>query len=153
MIPKKCFLTAGVGKHEDKLFSFELALRDAGIEGFNLIPVSSIFPPNCDLVSKEEGLRYLNSGEIVFVVMAEDSTNEPGKTVSASVGLAYWKGGHGYLTEYSGKSGEYAEQMARNMLKSKFGVSDEEIHSTNVSISTVSNGLWTTVVAAAVFIL
>ncbi len=153
MVPKKCFLTSGVGKHEDELFSFELALRDAGIEGFNLIPVSSIFPPNCELVTREEGLKYLSSGEIVFVVMARDSTHESGKTVSASVGLAYWEGGHGYLTEYSGKSGEYAERMARDMLKSKFGISDDEIRSTNISISAVSSGLWTTVVAAAVFIL
>ncbi len=153
MLPKKCFLTAGVGEHEDELFSFELALRDAGIEGFNLVPVSSIFPPGCELISREEGLKYLSPGEIVFVVMAKDSTNEPGKTILASVGLAYWKGGHGYLTEYSGKSGEHAERMAREMLKSKFGISDEEIRSTNVSISTVSSGQWTTVVAAAVFIL
>lgn len=153
MIPKKCFLTTGVGEHEDKLFSFELALRDAGIEGFNLIPVSSIFPPNCKLVSREEGLRHLGAGEIVFVVTARDSTSESGKPVSASVGLAYCEGEYGYLTEYSGRSGEYAERMAREMLKSKFRIPDDEIHSTNVSVSRISNGLWTTVVAAAVFIL
>jgi arginine decarboxylase len=31
MVPQKVFLTKGVGVHKDKLASFELALRDAGI--------------------------------------------------------------------------------------------------------------------------
>ena len=37
MIPKKVFFTKGVGTHKDYLQSFELALRDAGIEKFNLV--------------------------------------------------------------------------------------------------------------------
>src|SRR6266404_4411099 len=31
MIPKKCFFTKGVGVHKEKLASFELALRSAGL--------------------------------------------------------------------------------------------------------------------------
>jgi len=31
MVPKRLFLTKGVGKHKERLTSFELALRDAGI--------------------------------------------------------------------------------------------------------------------------
>ena len=31
MVPKRIFLTKGVGKHRERLTSFELALRDAGI--------------------------------------------------------------------------------------------------------------------------
>ncbi|MCK5037747.1 MAG: pyruvoyl-dependent arginine decarboxylase, partial [Thermoplasmata archaeon] len=44
-LPKKMFLTKGVGKHKEKLSSFELALRNAGIEKYNIVRVSSIFPP------------------------------------------------------------------------------------------------------------
>jgi pyruvoyl-dependent arginine decarboxylase len=56
MIPRKAFITKGTGVHKDKLASFELALRAARIEKFNLVCVSSILPPNCKIVPKEEGL-------------------------------------------------------------------------------------------------
>src|ERR1700727_1331818 len=46
MVPKRMFFTKGVGKHRERLTSFELALRDAGIAAQNLVRVSSIFPPN-----------------------------------------------------------------------------------------------------------
>ena len=38
-IPKGTFLTKGVGRHREKLTSFELALRSAGIAEFNLVRV------------------------------------------------------------------------------------------------------------------
>ena len=38
-VPKKIFLTKGVGKHREKLSSFEMALRSAGIAQFNLVRV------------------------------------------------------------------------------------------------------------------
>ncbi len=63
MIAKKVFLTKGVGKHREKLTSFELSLRSAGIAEFNLVRVSSIYPPAAKLVSRPEGLRYLKPGE------------------------------------------------------------------------------------------
>ena len=44
-VPKKIFFTKGVGNHKEELHSFELALRNAGIEKSNLVYVSSIFPP------------------------------------------------------------------------------------------------------------
>ena len=37
MIPKKCFFTKGVGVHKEKLASFELALRTAGLAYCNLV--------------------------------------------------------------------------------------------------------------------
>jgi len=39
MIPKYFFLTKGVGRHKEQLQSFELALRDAGIQYCNLVNV------------------------------------------------------------------------------------------------------------------
>lgn len=70
LIPRKVFFTTGVGKHEDALVSFELALRDARIEKFNLVTVSSIFPPSCEIIGIEDGLRELFPGQIVFCVMS-----------------------------------------------------------------------------------
>ena len=62
IVPSKVFFTKGVGRHKEPLTSFELALRDAGIEKFNLVQVSSIFPPKCRIVRKEEGLKELSPG-------------------------------------------------------------------------------------------
>lgn len=71
LIPKYLFLTKGAGRHKEKLTSFEMALRDAGIAGFNLVRVSSIFPPGCKLIPKSKGLQILSPGQIIFTVLAE----------------------------------------------------------------------------------
>src|SRR6266508_3627474 len=87
-IPTKAFLTKGVGRHKEKLTSFEMALRDAHLANFNLVRVSSIFPPHCELDDREEGLSMLKPGQILFTVVAESSTNEPSRLIAASIGLA-----------------------------------------------------------------
>ena len=63
-LPNEMFFTTGIGHHKDKLTSFELALRDAGIAQFNIVRVSSIFPPHCKIISKQEGLAKLQDGQI-----------------------------------------------------------------------------------------
>jgi arginine decarboxylase len=179
LVPKKMFFTKGVGRHKDYLQSFEMALRDAGIAEYNLVQVSSIYPPYCKRVSKEEGKKYLSPGQVVFCVMARNSTNEPNRLIAASVGLAQPSdpSQHGYLSEHHSfgeteeKAGEYAEDLAATMLASILGLefnpnaawdereqvyksSGKIIRTTNITQSAEGNkdGLWTTVVAAAVFI-
>src|SRR5258708_12965809 len=88
MVPKRIFCTKGVGKHRERLTSFELALRDAGIAAQNLVRVSSIFPPNCKLVARKEGVKYLHPGEVVFAVVAENSTREAHRLLSSPIGVA-----------------------------------------------------------------
>ncbi len=102
MIPTKLFLTKGVGVHKDRLASFELALRDAGIEKCNLVYVSSILPPKCKIVTKDEGLKHLSPGQITFVVMARNETNEPNRLMCAAIGIAVPKdaNNYGYLSEH-----------------------------------------------------
>jgi arginine decarboxylase len=180
MIPKNFFLTKGVGKHKDQLASFELALRDAGIEKFNLVAVSSILPPNCKIISKTEGLSQLNPGSIVFVVISRNSSNEPNRLIAASVGVAIPAdvNQYGYLSEHHSfgetdeKAGDYAEDLAASMLASTLGIefdvnsawnekeqlfklSEKIVKTTNITQSAVcdKNGLWTTVITAAVFII
>src|SRR3989304_1681789 len=78
-VPGKMFLTRGVGIHREKLTSFEMALREAGTALFNLFRVSSISPPQCQIIPRDDGLQILQPGEIVFVVLAEMATNEAGR--------------------------------------------------------------------------
>jgi len=180
LLPKRVFLTKGVGVEKEKLASLEGALRDADIAGYNLVKVSSIFPPHCQLIQKEEGLKLLKKGQIVFTIMAENATNEPERLISASVGLAIPRDPdqYGYLSEHyafgetASKSGEYAEDLAASMLATILGVDfnpeanwDEkrEIWKISGKIYTTTNitatakgdpkKRWTTAVAAAVFVL
>jgi arginine decarboxylase len=179
MIPKKIFYTKGVGVHREKLASFEMALRVAGLAHCNLVLVSSIFPPGCKVVSKEEGLKALRPGEIVFAIYDRESTNEPNRLIAASVGVAIPADPsmHGYLSEHHSfgetdeKAGEYAEDLAASMLATTLGIefnpeldwdereqifkmSGKIVRTTNITQSAIGNkdGLWTTVFTAAVFI-
>jgi len=130
-VPTKGFLTRGVGRHKEKLTSFEMALRDAGIEKCNLVRVSSIFPPHGKLVTRQEGVQVLQPGQVVFAVLAEMSTNEPSRMVAASIGLAIPAdpNHYGYISEhhaYGQKeeiAGDYAEDLAASMLATTLGVS------------------------------
>ena len=180
LVAKKLFLTKGKGVHEDRLTSFEYALRDAGIAGTNLVLISSIFPPNAKLVSRKEGLKLINPGQILFTIYSKNQTNEPHRVCSASVGVAQPKdkSRYGYLSEYESfgqneiQAGEYAEDIAAQMLASSLGIPfdvdknwDEkrqqwsisgQIYNTrNITQSTKGDkdGKWTTVFAAAVLLL
>lgn len=180
MIPKQMFFTKGVGKHKSRLQSFELALRKAGIEKCNLVNVSSILPPKCKIIPANKGVQKLKPGQVVFVVMARNDTNEPNRLISASIGLAVPKdrSTYGYLAEHhsygetANKAGEYTEDMAASMLATTLGVefdpekawderkqeykmSGKIVKTTNITQTAEGdkNGLWTSVVAAAVLIL
>ena len=117
MIPKKMFFTKGVGVHKEKLASFEMALRVAGLAHCNLVLVSSIYPPGCKVISKDEGLKLLKPGEIVFAVYDRESSNEPNRLMAASVGVAIPADPsmHGYLSEHHsfGETDEKAENTQK----------------------------------------
>lgn len=180
LVPRHVFFTKGVGKHKDKLQSFELALRKAGVEKYNLVRVSSIFPPKCTIINKEKGQGMFDPGEVVFCVMSENATNEPNRMISAAVGLAVpaEPDNYGYLSEHHAfgetdeKSGDYSEDLAATMLATTLGIefdpeknyderkeiyrmSGKIIKSRNITQSAIGDkkGLWTTVIAAAIFVL
>ena len=88
LVAKKLFLTKGMGVHEDKLTSFEYALRNAGIAGTNLVLISSIFPPGAKLISRTAGLKLIKPGQILFTIYSKNQTNEPRRHITASVGIA-----------------------------------------------------------------
>lgn len=177
-IPTKIFFTKGVGVHKDKLTSFELALRDAGVAYYNLVLVSSIFPPNCKRVSRDEGQKLLKPGQVVFAVYAKNETSEPNRLIASSIGVAIPADNaqHGYLSEHYSfgesdeRAGDYAEDLAASMLATTLGIkfdsnqdwdereklykmSGKIVRTSNSTQSAIGNkdGLWTTVFAAGVF--
>ena len=179
MIPRFFFLTNGVGKHKEELQSFEVALRDAGIEHCNLVTVSSIIPAGCKLITKEKGVRMLTPGEITFVMLARNSTKEPNRLIASAVGAAIpsKKKDYGYISEHHSNgqnedtAGDYAEDLAASMLATTMGIAFDPatawddrkqvfkssgliIRTSHVVQSATGdkNGLWTSVVAAAVLV-
>jgi arginine decarboxylase len=181
MTPKKVFFTKGVGSHKDRIASFEVALRKAGIEKQNLVYVSSILPPHCKTISRSEGIKLLSPGQITFCVLARNDTNEPNRLISSAIGVAVptEKEKYGYLSEHHAHgetarvSGDYAEDLAASMLAMTLGIpfEPEEAWDTRKQVYRASGHifktkhicqsaeghksgkLWTTVIAAAVFII
>ena len=130
MLPTKIFFTKGVGVHKEYLTSFELALRSAGIAQYNLVAVSSIYPPHVKKVTREEGVAMLPAGSVIPAVIARNATNEPNRLISASIGVAVPNdpSQYGYLSEHhpfgetDEKAGEYAEDLAATMLATTLGI-------------------------------
>ena len=179
MVPKRAFFTKGVGKHKHKLQSFELALRDAGIERCNIVNVSSIIPPNCQIITRAKGIDQLKAGQITHCVMSRNDTQEPNRLIGAAIGVAMpkEKNSYGYISEHhsygdtSKKLVDYAEDLAATMLATTLGLEfdpdkawDERKQEYKMSgrfVRTQSvvqtargdkNGLVTTVLAAAVLL-
>jgi len=178
LLPTRAFLTKGIGRHREKLTSFEMALREAGIAQYNLVRVSSIWPPHCRMVPRSRGIKQLMPGQVVFAVVAQAATNEPSRRATASVGLAIPADAshHGYISEHHafgvGKraAGDYAEDLAASMLATVLGVpfdpdqawderkeqwrmSGQIVKSTNICCTAEAqdDGRWVTVVSAVVF--
>lgn len=178
-VPTRIFFTKGVGRHKDYLQSFELALRNAGIEKLNLVTVSSIYPAGCRRITREEGLKQLQPGAITFCVMARNATNEPNRLIAASIGVAQPadESQYGYLSEHhpygeaGDRAGDYAEDLAATMLATTLGVefdpdtgwdereqiykmSGKIVKTFNITQSAEGdkNGLWSTVIAAAILL-
>ncbi|MCC7535669.1 MAG: arginine decarboxylase, pyruvoyl-dependent [Deltaproteobacteria bacterium] len=179
-VPKAMFFTNGVGVHRDRLTSFELSLRDAGVATANLVTVSSIFPPHCRIVPRKEGVKLIQPGQITFCVMARQDTNEPNRLIAASIGLARPADSslYGYLSEHHSygetgkKAGDYAEDLAATMLATTLGLdfdpakaydqrkevyrmAGKVLHTKSITQSSEGHkdGMWTTVVALGVFVL
>ena len=177
IVPTKVFFTKGIGVHREKLASFELALRKAGIEKFNLVNVSSIMPPGAKILTREKALKELRPGQILHCVISRAQSNEPNRLMSASIGVAIPadKQMYGYISEHHAfgqterVAGEYAEDLAASMLASTLGIPfdpdqayDERrdlflmsrkivrTRSITQSARADKRGWWTTVLAAAV---
>jgi len=144
-----------------------------------LVNVSSIIPPGCQNITLEHGVEMLRPGEITFLVLARNATNEPHRLIASSIGVAIPSGNnnYGYLSEHHSygqpddKAGDYAEDLAASMLATTMGLQfDPEIawhekeqlfkasgmiiQTRNVTQSATGDkdGQWTTVIAAAVFV-
>jgi len=158
-VPSEVFLVTGVGRHRARVASFESALRDACVEPYNLVSVSSILPPDAGFVEPHEGIERLSPGQVVHAVLGRETTSEG--TATAAVGVARADEGHGYFVESNGKRGvgngaerDSVETLAREMVETSDATGEvEESFSVEATAEVRDDGDgYVTAVAAAVLV-
>jgi len=112
-VPYEYFITSGSGQSNVgseglpyETGSYDEALTKAGIENANIIEYTSVIPTGAKEISKEEGLKRIQWGEVLECIKAQ-ANGEKGKFISAAVMTTsvYSPDGKylgGFACEYSG---------------------------------------------------
>jgi len=123
--------TAGHAEGGSSLNAFDNALLVAGIGNINLIKVSSIVPPDVDIVE----LPKLKPGALVPAAYAAVTSDVPGQVLAAAVGYALPDdpAKPGVIMEYHDLADrQTAERTIREMLDEAFRVRGETIREVKV---------------------
>lgn len=142
------FLTGGAGAFDDGIppqpyetFAYDLALYQAGIENFNIIPYTSVLPPemrgNIVTITKEMNQRFsdlpyrpdlkgkFHHGAVLEVIMAGSGATYPEhKAIATGVGIVWAK-----------KDGVFVGGFAAEYVQFYDAVIDDEI-------AAAEAGLW-----------
>jgi arginine decarboxylase len=98
-------ITAAVGSGPTTLAAFDAALGHAGIENYNLIPLSSVIPPAARLERCHYSPRPSEYGHRLYVVMARQEASEVGEEAWAGLGWTQeLESGRGLFVELHGSS-------------------------------------------------
>ncbi len=122
----KVAATAGHAEGSTPLNAFDNALLAAGIGNINLVKISSIVPPDVDIVD----LPQIKPGALIPTAYAWETSSVPGEVISAAVGYALPKDRTraGVIMEHHAKVPRAeAERMIRQMLEEAFRVRGEAI--------------------------
>lgn len=84
-VPRRVFFTCGVGRHEQERVATQHAMQAAGIPRVNLVKISSVMAPGCQIISRQEGIRLLRSGAVAYAVIAQGMTKEPHQRVTPAL--------------------------------------------------------------------
>lgn len=120
----KLYLVSGKSEGSTPLNAFDNALLEAGIGDVNLIKVSSIVPPNAEVVL---GKPNLPRGVIVPCVYAERTSETPGEKIAVALAVGLAEDGFGVVMESEGETAEEATAKAIEMVKEAFRVRGVEL--------------------------
>lgn len=81
----KLYLSKGKGTGPTELASFDNALYKAGINNLNLLPLSSVIPPNSEIVLQKPKKKF-TYGDKAYIVMSSQTTSKLNETVCAGIG-------------------------------------------------------------------
>ena len=153
-LPKKYFITSGKGEDPvSTLNAFDLALKDAGIEHLNIVPVSSILPED----SEEIEYTRIAPGTVVFVVMArQDGYGDEEITAGLAWGFAQGDGEkYGFVVEDHGyKSVEDCKEMLKRKIERMAEIRDMKLLWVKYRIESlkVKRNMFGSVVSVLVFL-
>jgi len=106
-------LSRGSGQGPTKMAAFDAALRSAGMQGYNLVRLSSVIPVGAR-VRIVNGAEQLTGdfGDAVFCVYAEAYADRPGASAWAGIAWSLRTDGSeaGLFVEQSGPSQEVVER-------------------------------------------
>ena len=90
-VPYEYFITKGRGESQAgseglpyETGSYDAALNNAGIQNTNVIEYTSVIPTEARQISKEDGLKRINWGEVLECIKAQ-SNGKKGSKISAAV--------------------------------------------------------------------
>ena len=124
-IPITYFVTSGTGESDDGIppdpyetFSYDLALQEGGIENFNVVPYTSVLPPESHEVPIEKVKSGFHHGAVLETIMAK-AGGVKGETVVAGVGRVWAEDENGdfiggFAAEYEFV---YSDQVSRDTAK------------------------------------
>ena len=115
--PKNYIIRIGVGRAYHKLGAFDRALVSAGVCDYNLIKVSSILPPECEVQND----IFLAKGALLPSAFASIYSNTLGEIISAAIAIAIPtnKSDIGVIMEHSSCTcKEETEKLVRNFAES-----------------------------------
>lgn len=126
-MPTRCLLVRGRGQAPLALEAFDTALVDAGVGEYNLVKVSSIFPPHCQFTDEHEAPE----GTAVTTAFAQMESDDSTVTISASIAVAVPKDPHrpGVIMEWHGHGDQaFAEDTVIGMAKRAMDRRGIEVH-------------------------
>lgn len=113
----KIYIARGKGKGTTELGAFDAALNDSGIANFNLIRLSSVIPPNTEVVEVDK-IPAIDGdwGDRLYVVQAHYETSTPGVGAWAGVGWVIDESGKGLFVEHEGETEDFVRSSITNTL-------------------------------------
>lgn len=116
----KISVRKGVGRGPTELSAFDQALVDAGVANFNLLYLSSVLPPNSDVIKEKDNTQPIvgDWGDKLYVVMAQMRTLQRNQEAWAGIGwIQDPKTNKGLLVEHEGHSEAEVRADIENSLK------------------------------------
>ncbi len=134
-LPKKFFVTKGKAiSSVSTLNAFDAALMAAKIENCNLVPVSSILPPDAQQVKNMK----ITPGTITFCVLAR-MDGESGETIGAGLAWGLVKGNDGtqfgiIAEEHSFNGEKYIQESLKEKLNEMAKIRNLELSEVNTAV-------------------
>ncbi len=135
--------------------AFDAALHQVNIHNFNLLPLSSVIPPNTKVVRRERFQRVPLPGSMQPVVMANITCSDPGEQISAGVGWQLAREG-GIFVEVNLRDGQ--EVLLEELRAGVMEIADHrewewiggpEFETAEIIVP--KNGKWATALVCAVY--